>query len=157
MDNNDPVILLVEDNPMDVELTLNALEREVPNFRVHIARDGDEALEFMKQLEGELPTVALLPKLILLDLKIPKIAGLDVLRAIKENPVTRIIPVVVLTSSRDEEDMLKSYSLGANSYIQKPVSFDEFRKLVQQLGSYWLEANLLPSPTVVRRQFLQPS
>ncbi len=152
MDNDNVMILLVEDNAMDVDLTLNALKREAPSLRIHVARDGEEALEFLKHFDNGLPTADDLPKLILLDLNIPKITGIDVLRTIKENPVTKIIPVVVLSSSKDDEDILKSYALGANSYIQKPIIFDEFRKLVQQLGCYWLEANLLPSTTVVRRQ-----
>lgn len=156
MNNDNLAILLIEDNAMDVELTQHALQLEAPGIRVQIARDGEEALEFLKRVGEQLPTAGVLLRLILLDLNIPKITGFDVLRKVKENPITRIIPVVILTSSTEDEDMLKSYSLGANSYIQKPVSFDDFRKLVQKLGSYWLESNLLPS-TVIQQQVLHAS
>ncbi len=152
MNDGSATILLIEDNLLDIELTVNALERGVQNFHIHTAHDGEEALEFLRNLEDALPTTAILPKLILLDLKIPKLSGFEVLQKIKENPVSRIIPVVVLTSSGDEEDMLKCYNLGANSYIQKPVSYEEYRKLVQNLVFYWLETNLNPSWRVVQGQ-----
>ncbi len=152
MNDGRATILLIEDNPLDIELTLNALERGVQNFHIHTAHDGEEALEFIRHLEDALPTAALQPRLILLDLKLPKLSGLEVLQKIKENPATRIIPVVVLTSSGDEDDILKCYSLGVNSYIQKPVSFEEYRKLVQNLVFYWLETNLTPSWRVVQGQ-----
>ncbi len=157
MNDERATILLIEDNPLDIELTLNALERGVRNFQIHTAHDGEEALEFIGHLDDALSRAALLPKLILLDLKLPKLSGFEVLQKIKENPVTRIIPVVVLTSSADDDDMLKCYSLGANSYIQKPVSFEEYRKLVQNLSSYWLKANLIPSWRVVHGQMLRAS
>ncbi|HWO41206.1 MAG TPA: response regulator [Candidatus Eisenbacteria bacterium] len=144
----DPVeILLVEDNPNDVELTLHALKKNNLTNRIEIARDGAEALEFVfgnggcSEGRGEHR-----PKVILLDLKLPKVDGLEVLTQLKSNPKTRSIPVVVLTSSREECDIVKSYELGVNSYIVKPVDFEQFVTAVRQLGLYWLLMNQAATP-----------
>jgi CheY-like chemotaxis protein len=139
-------ILLVEDNEYDIELTLRALHEDHLANAIHVAREGEEALRFLADCEiavseGE----GVMPKLILLDLKLPKVDGHEVLRQVKSNPVTKPIPVVVLTSSKQDEDMLKTYLTGVNSYIQKPVSFEQFRKIVKDLRLYWLVVNQLPS------------
>jgi two-component system, response regulator len=138
-------ILLVEDNPKDVELTLRAFGRANLTNRIHVARDGAEALEFLfcegphaaRRIEDG-------PKVILLDLKLPKVDGLEVLQRIKGDPRTRAMPVVVLTSSREQSDVVESYDLGVNSYIVKPVNFEQFLSAVQQLGLYWLLINQPP-------------
>lgn len=138
-------ILLVEDNPADAELTLHALRKENVGNHIEVVSDGEEALDFIfcrGRYESRSPTDG--PRLILLDLKLPKIDGLQVLREIKTNPQTRAIPVVILTSSKEERDMVESYQLGVNSYIQKPVDFDQFRETVKQLGLYWLIVNQAP-------------
>jgi two-component system response regulator len=146
-------ILLVEDSEKDVELTLHALRAENLGNQIHVARDGEEALEFLAAQENELGNgTGVLPKLILLDLKLPKIDGLQVLRQIKSNPTMRIIPVVVLTSSKEDEDMVRSYRLGVNSYLQKPVNFEQFRKMVKELGLYWLLINQLPSSSALKNR-----
>ncbi|HWD41635.1 MAG TPA: response regulator [Fimbriimonas sp.] len=130
-------ILLVEDNADDEQLTLRAMRQsEVPNI-IRVARDGAEALEL---LFGE-TSGGRLPDLVLLDLKLPKISGLEVLQKIKSDARTRSMPIVVLTSSDEERDIADSYNLGANSYIRKPVDFDEFIDAVKQLGLYWLSMN----------------
>jgi CheY-like chemotaxis protein len=137
-------ILLVEDNENDIELTLHALRSEKLGNNIQVVRDGEEALEFLHSPELK-PNGALAPpKVILLDLKLPKVSGLEVLRAIKSDPVLRLIPVVVLTSSKEERDMVESYRLGVNSYLQKPVDFDSFRRMVKELGMYWLVINQAP-------------
>ena len=136
-------ILLVEDNPADIELTLAALRRNHLVNEIHICRDGEEALEYLFGNDGE---KAASLKVVLLDLKLPKVDGLQVLREIKSNPATRVLPVVVLTSSREERDMVESYNLGSNSYIQKPVDFEQFREMVRQIGLYWLVVNQPVSP-----------
>jgi len=138
-------ILLVEDNPNDVELTLRVLQKNNISNRIHVVRNGAEALEFVfctgayadRSIENG-------PKVILLDLKLPKVDGLDVLRQIKADPRTKTIPVVVLTSSREERDIVESYRLGTNSYIVKPVDFEQFTEAVRQLGLYWLLLNQPP-------------
>ena len=146
-------ILLVDDSSADVELTLHALRQNSMINRIHVARDGAEALNFLFRREpfqgraGE-P----LPRLVLLDLKMPKVDGLSVLRTLKADPRTRAIPVIILTSSKEEKDVVKSYDLGANSYIQKPVDFDQFRETVRTLGLYWLLVNQAPP-----RRFLDNS
>ncbi len=138
-------ILLVEDNPSDVELTLHTFKRHNLANRVHVARDGAEAIEFL--FAGGVNGVRGAqegPRVILLDLKLPKVSGLDVLRRIKEHERLRTIPVVVLTSSREEPDIAESYKLGVNSYIVKPVDFDRFTEAVRELGLYWLLLNQPP-------------
>jgi len=137
-------ILLVEDNPADVELTLRALRQNRIANRIEVARDGAEALEFLFGAPGSAPALDDLPRVVLLDLKLPKVDGLEVLRAIKSNERTRALPVVVLTASAEERDLVRSYDLGANSYIQKPVDFSQFQETVRQLGLYWLVVNELP-------------
>ena len=140
-------ILLVEDNPDDVELTLHALRKENLANNIQVARDGEEALEFLfcngvhAERSMECP-----PKLILLDLKLPKVDGMEVLRRLKADVRTRTIPVVILTSSKEERDLVNGYGLGANSYIQKPVDFDKFRETVKTVGLYWLVVNQPPVP-----------
>jgi CheY-like chemotaxis protein len=135
-------ILLVEDNPRDVEMTLRALRNHNLANKVHVAKDGAEALDFIFS-RGAYPRKDLnhVPKVVLLDLKLPKVSGLEVLRAIKGDAQARTIPVVVLTSSQEEKDMVESYQLGVNSYIVKPVDFDKFVEAVGQLGLYWLIIN----------------
>jgi two-component system response regulator len=129
-------ILLVEDNSDDEQLTLRAMRQsEVPNI-IRVARDGAEALD---HLYG--PSATRLPDLVLLDLKLPKVSGLEVLQRIRNEDKTRSLPVVVLTSSDEERDIVESYNIGANSYIRKPVDFDEFIDAVRQLGVYWLTLN----------------
>lgn len=140
-------ILLVEDNEYDIELTLHALHEDHLANTIHVARDGEEAMRFLADCEARVNGgAAAMPRLILLDLKLPKIDGHEVLRQIKGNPTLKMIPVVVLSSSKQDEDMLKSYLTGVNSYIQKPVNFEQFRKIVKELGLYWLVVNQLPSP-----------
>jgi two-component system response regulator len=140
-------ILFVEDNPNDVELTLHALQSNHLTNPIHVVRDGAEALEFIFAT-GEYAgrNIEDGPKVILLDLKLPKIDGLEVLRQIKTDPRTRMIPVVVLTSSREEHDIVESYKLGVNSYIRKPVDFEKFTETIRVLGLYWL---LLNQPLVL--------
>lgn len=131
---NAKCILLVEDNPDDLELTLRALREHRLANRIDIVRDGAEALDFLDRAE-ELPAV------VLLDLKLPKIDGMEVLRRVKADERLRAVPVVVLTSSREESDLVASYRLGVNSYIVKPVDFGGFSEAVRQLGMYWLVLN----------------
>jgi CheY-like chemotaxis protein len=135
-------ILLVEDNPRDVEMTLRALKKRNLANTVHVAKDGAEALDFLfakGAYAARDPNHT--PKVVLLDLKLPKISGLEVLKKIKADERTRTIPVVVLTSSQEEKDMVESYRLGVNSYIVKPVDFDKFIESIGQLGLYWLVIN----------------
>lgn len=138
-------ILLVEDNPDDVELTLRAFSKHHLTNRIHVVRDGAEALEFLFATGryADRSTVDV-PKAILLDLKLPLIGGLEVLRRIKADERTSRIPVVVLTSSKEEPDIIESYELGVNSYIVKPVDFQQFTEAVRQLGLYWLLLNQPP-------------
>jgi two-component system response regulator len=145
MDTNAVEILLVEDNPADVELTLRALKRYNLANKVHVVKDGAEALEYIFA-EGAYAhrNIENAPKVVLLDLKLPKVNGLEVLRKIKADKRTKVIPVVVLTSSAEERDIVESYKLGVNSYIVKPVDFDKFLKAVQELGFYWVLLNKPP-------------
>ncbi len=140
-------ILLVEDNPDDAELAVQALRRDKLANEIAIARDGEEALDFIfcrgphANRSFESP-----PRLVLLDLKLPKVNGLDVLKAIKGDPRTKAIPVVIMTSSREERDLVEGYRLGSNAYVQKPIDFDQFRKVVKDLGMFWLVINEPPPP-----------
>ena len=133
-------ILLVEDNPKDVELTLYALKKHNLANLVHVARDGAEALDFFF---GPNPAKEH-PRLVLLDLKLPKVSGLEVLERLKADPATRTIPVVVLTTSGQDEDMVRSYALGVNSYLRKPIDFREFVDAANAIGLYWLLLNRVP-------------
>jgi len=135
-------ILLVEDNPDDVTLTIRALKKNHLLNDVVVARDGAEALDLLFG-KGETPPMVL-PELILLDINLPKINGLEVLEKIRDNKRTSLLPVVVLTTSDDDRDRMESYRLGANSYISKPVEFEEFSRAVKQLGIYWLAINIGP-------------
>ena len=138
-------ILLVEDNPDDVELTLRSLKRVNIANRIVVVNDGAEALEFLFGTEKQKDQqVNHNPKVIFLDLKLPKIDGLEILRRIKGNERTKMIPVVVLTSSKEEQDIVESYKLGVNSYMVKPVDFDKFVEAVGKLGLYWLLLNQPP-------------
>ncbi len=139
-------ILLVEDNPSDVELTLRALRKHKLANKVYVTKDGAEALEYIfangtysdRKIEDR-------PKVIFLDLKLPKVSGLEVLKKIRDDERTKTIPVVILTSSREEQDIIESYRLGVNSYIVKPVNFDNFMRAVSELGLYWLLLNEPPT------------
>jgi two-component system, response regulator len=142
MDNSKVEILLVEDNPHDAEMTIRALKKvNLANRLIHL-KDGAEALDFIfargafaeRQIENR-------PKVILLDIKMPKVDGIEVLRQIKANPDTKVIPVVIMTSSKEEQDIINSYNLGVNSYVVKPVDFEGFAKAVSELGFYWLITN----------------
>jgi CheY-like chemotaxis protein len=143
--DNQVEILLVEDNPNDLELALYALrENHLVNY-IHVARDGAEALEFIFGTGAHADrNGGPAPKAILLDLKLPKVDGLEVLQRLKADPRTRAIPVVVLTSSHEDRDLVASYSLGVNSYIVKPVDFEQFTAIVRDLGYYWVLLNQSP-------------
>ena len=135
------MILLVEDDPDHEALAIRALRKANVANEIKVARDGEEALDFMRNiLEGAQPV----PQLVLLDLKLPKVEGLDVLRAIRASDKTALLPVVVLTSSDEERDIVASYRLGVNSYIRKPVNFTDFAEATKQLGMYWLLLNQCP-------------
>jgi len=145
MKTRDGMIFLVEDNKDDEELTLRAFKKNNLENEVKVARDGAEAVDFLfgrgKYANRDLNVM---PAVILLDLKLPKIEGLEVLRQIRSNPKTKLLPVVILTSSAEDQDRIKSYSLGANSYVRKPVNFNDFVQAVAQLGIYWLLLNEIP-------------
>ncbi|MGH3089807.1 MAG: response regulator [Rubrobacteraceae bacterium] len=141
----DKVILLVEDNADDELLTLRALKKSNAPNEVVVAHDGVEALDYlfaMGSYTGRDPKI--MPHLVLLDLKLPKVDGLEVLRRLRSDERTRLLPVVVLTSSREQQDMLDSYGLGANSYVRKPVNFEQFTRTIEQLKLYWLILNENP-------------
>ena len=139
------MILLVEDNPDDEALTRRALAKNNIQNEVRVARDGAEALELLFGT-GAQKGDAVAPEVVLLDLKLPKVDGLEVLRRIRADERTRLLPVVILTSSREERDLVSGYGLGANSYIRKPVDFAQFVEAVRQLGLYWLVLNESPPP-----------
>ena len=143
MDNK--IILLVEDNPDDEALTLRALKKNNISNQVIVARDGAEALEYLfgaGQYSGR--AANLTPQVVLLDLKLPKVEGLEVLRRMRANESTKLLPVVILTSSNEEQDRINGYDSGANSYVRKPVDFNQFIEAVRQLGLYWLILNEQP-------------
>jgi CheY-like chemotaxis protein len=144
MAENGIEILLVEDNPDDVELALDALREQKLANRIQVVRDGAEALDFIFRTGAYADRPNLYPKLVLLDLKLPKVNGLEVLARIRADPRTKTLPVVVLTSSREERDIVESYSLHVNSYIVKPVDFEQFTAAVRQIGFYWLLLNQAP-------------
>ena len=145
MPDDSPDILLVEDNAKDVKLTQHSLKEENLGNRIEVVRDGEEALDFIycrgcyagRRLDRP-------PRLVLLDLKLPKVDGLEVLRVLKSDSTTKVIPIVILTSSKEGKDLIESYQLGANAYIQKPVDFDKFRQVIKQLGLFWLVVNEPP-------------
>lgn len=140
-------ILLIEDNINDAELSLYALRKYKIATRVYHAHDGADALEYIFGSKNNLKGApAKTPKLILLDLKLPKVNGQEVLRKLKSNDLARTIPVVILTSSREEKDIIDSYNLGVNSYIVKPIDFDEFTEAVRDVGLYWLSLNQVSAP-----------
>jgi two-component system response regulator len=151
MNSGELDILLVEDNQDDMDLALHALERGKLANNIYVARDGEEALDFLfcrgafAQRSFDHP-----PKLVLLDLKLPKVDGMEVLKQVKGDPRTKTIPVVIMTSSKEERDLVAGYNLGANSYIQKPVDFDQFRDTVKSVGLYWLVINQQIPPNGVR-------
>ena len=144
-------ILLIEDNQDDMDLCLHALRKEKLANSIFVVRDGEEALDFLF-CRGRYSQRSFdqAPKLILLDLKMPKVDGLEVLKQIKSDPRTKAIPTVIMTSSKEERDLLEGYNSGANSYIQKPVDFDQFRETVKSLGLYWLVVNQPPVHQEVR-------
>ncbi len=143
----DKLILLIEDNPDDQALTLRALKKNNIGNRVVIRQDGAEALDFLFCQGADVGRDPRdMPNVILLDLKLPKIDGLEVLRRIRANERTRLLPVVILTSSKEEQDMIQGYGYGANSYVRKPIDFNQFVEAVNQLGLYWLVLNE-PPPT----------
>jgi CheY-like chemotaxis protein len=141
-------ILLVEDNLNDAELSLYTFKKFKIANSIYHARDGEEAIRYLfgQSFDGETSeTVVRIPRLILLDLKLPKVNGLEVLRKLKSNPLTRSVPVVILTSSREERDIVESYGLGVNSYIVKPIDFEQFTESVRNVGLYWLLLNQSPA------------
>jgi two-component system response regulator len=146
MRNKERIILLVEDNPDDELLTMMAFRDNKIMNDIVVARDGEEALDYLFG-KGDYKNrdTYILPQLILLDLKLPKVDGLEVLQKIRSTTETRFLPVVILTSSREEIDIIKSYQHGANSYIRKPVDFEQFSEAIKQLGLYWLILNELPT------------
>ncbi len=145
MTAKDRYILLVEDNQDDVDLTLRALSRQQIDNRVEIVRDGVEALDFLFA-RGEYAErdPQDLPQLILLDVNLPRLSGLEVLKELRKHQLTKTVPVVMLTTSKEEQDVVESYVSGANSYVQKPIDFREFTEAVKQLGTYWLLINQTP-------------
>ena len=158
MNSDETDILLVEDSNDDAELAIHALRREHLANNIFVARDGEEALDFLfcrgpfAARSFEHP-----PKLVLLDLKLPKVDGIEVLAQLKDDPRTKSIPVVVLTSSKEERDLVRSYDLGANSYIQKPVDFEKFRETVKTIGLYWMVINQRPPAHEIKGPAMQES
>ena len=144
MVENDIEILLVEDNLNDVKLTLDAFREQKVAHRIQVVRDGAEALDFLFRTGAYANRSNHFPQLILLDLKLPKVTGLEVLARIRADPRTRALPVVVHTSSREEKDLVESYRLHVNSYLVKPVDFEQFSAAIREIGNYWLLLNQLP-------------
>jgi two-component system response regulator len=145
---NERIILLVEDNQSDEELTIRAMKKQNIMNEVVVVHDGAEALDYLFGTGAHSGRgTTNLPAVVLLDLKLPKIDGLEVLRRVRADDRTKLLPVVILTSSKEQRDLLDGYSLGANSYVRKPVEFTEFADAVRQLGLYWLILNELPPPT----------
>lgn len=144
MDASQVEILLVEDNPADAELTLDTLKSNKISNNVHLVKDGEEALQFVFR-QGRYKNVDHSLKVILLDLKLPKIDGLEVLKILKGDAQAKLLPIVVLTSSKEERDIVESYQLGVNSYIIKPVDFNQFAEAVKNLGVYWMLINETPA------------
>lgn len=147
MTRDNTFILLVEDNQDDVDLTIRALKKNGLINEIAVVRDGAEALDFLFARGEYAERRATMPQLILLDIRLPKLSGLEVLKELRQDERTKLLPVVILTSSKEEQDLIDSYNNGANSYVQKPVSFDEFNEAVRQLGVYWLVLNQVPWPT----------
>jgi CheY-like chemotaxis protein len=144
----DVEVLLVDDNETDVELTVRALRRRKLANSIHVAPDGAAALDFLFCRGAYADrSFASPPRVVLLDLKMPKVDGIEVLRALREDPRTRAIPVAILTSSKEQRDIVEGYRLGVNAYVQKPVDFDEFRSVIEQLGTFWLVLNQPPPGT----------
>jgi CheY-like chemotaxis protein len=146
MTMNDKTLLLVEDNPQDEMLTLRSLRKANIANHIDVARDGQQALDYLFR-EGEFAdrTGPDLPTVVLLDIGLPRLSGLEVLARLRDDPRTRLLPVVILTSSDEERDRIKSYEFGANSFVKKPVDFAEFAEVVARLGVYWLATNEVPS------------
>jgi CheY-like chemotaxis protein len=143
---NEIEILIVEDNPHDAEMAIRAFKKNKLANEIKVVEDGEEALDFIFARGAySHRSITCRPKIILLDLQLPKINGLEVLKEIKQNPETKIIPVVMLTSSKQESDLVESYQLGVNSYIVKPVDFEKFVDAVREIGSYWLLVNHIPN------------
>lgn len=143
-DSNKKVILLVEDNADDVDLTLRALKKSNIHNEVVVARDGQEALDYLFSTGPYAGKPNPVPQVILLDLKLPRVDGLEVLRRLREDSRTCFVPVVILTSSTEERDLVRGYQLGANSYVHKPVDFSQFMDATRALGAYWLALNVMP-------------
>lgn len=140
-------ILLVEDNPTDAELAMHALKKGGLTNHIDWVKDGEEALDFLFH-RGAYAGKNGLPRVVLLDLRLPKLSGIEVLREIRSSPVTQALPVVVLTSSKEERDLIEAYELGVNSFVSKPVEFKDFTDTVKELGMYWLLINQVPSSSV---------
>ena len=147
MDDNlaEVEILLAEDDPGDAEMTLRALRRNNLANKVYWVKDGAEALDYIAGSGSYAGRNPVLPRLVMLDLKMPKVDGIEVLRALKSNPATRTIPVVIMTSSNEEKDVMATYQLGVNSYIVKPVQFEAFLETVAKIGLYWVLTNRVPN------------
>ena len=149
MRNRHVEILLVDDSPADIELTIHVLRQNQLANEIHVAEDGKEALDFLFCREAyQDRSFTDPPRVVLLDLKLPKVDGLNVLRAIRADERTKAIPVVVLTSSKEQRDLIEGYKLGASAYIQKPVDFEQFRRTIKEIGMFWLVANQPPPAEV---------
>ncbi len=144
MQNSIVDILLVEDNPNDAELAIRALHKNNLANRVHWVKDGQQALDFIYSRGEYSERKRILPKVVLLDLRLPKLDGIDVLTQIRNTPETRTLPVVVLTSSKEEKDLVETYQLGVNSFVPKPIAFEDFARTVADLGMYWVLVNRVP-------------